>query len=286
MSQYIVVSGDTLISIAATQCSGSLTWQQIAVDNQLANPDVIQVGQVLTLNCVGTAPIPAPNVLHWGVDSAGRASSLFDTIAQADGAPQFWGRYIGGSFALTSQEANFVFTHSHGTCRILVIYNGAKPSIVATSFAAGVQDATNAINAAKALGVPTNQGIVIYADIEASWKPSAAWILGWWSTMKASVYGNEGGFYCNPGGNFSNGLCAAINDPSNRDSHGQPLYRPVLYSSEPENVPCSFDRSFFRPGFPLCCTADSVRIWQYHETCGSVDMDLATEVGYATMWHS
>ena len=57
---YTVMQGDTLVHIAARECNNSITWQQIAADNNISNPNLIQVGQQLILNCADNAPSPAP----------------------------------------------------------------------------------------------------------------------------------------------------------------------------------------------------------------------------------
>lgn len=56
VGSYTVRSGDTLSSIAQ---QFNTSWQQLARDNRIANPDVIQVGQVLKVP-VGSAAKPAP----------------------------------------------------------------------------------------------------------------------------------------------------------------------------------------------------------------------------------
>ena len=58
---YTVQSGDTLSHIAAQECNNAITWQQIAADNHITNPNLIQVGQTIILNCPDDpAPSPAP----------------------------------------------------------------------------------------------------------------------------------------------------------------------------------------------------------------------------------
>ena len=129
---------------------------------------------------------------------------------------------------------------------------------------------------------------------------SPGWMLGWWTTMSLSVYANPGGFYCNPlptnASFFGNSFCSAITNPTNVSLNGGLLFDPPLYSSEPQNVGCSFNKSSFQPAFPSCGPiatpfTGSV-IWQYATTCyqdidpqnGLVDKDLANDKGYATRW--
>jgi Domain of unknown function (DUF1906) len=237
---------------------------------------------------------------YWGVDSATSTNkivtgnlTLFDYITQEAGqVPQFWGRYIGGAYALTQEEVDFIATQSQGMCKILVVYNGASPASVAGDGQSGANDATQALTAAQSLGIPCN--VWIYADIEAGWKVNPAWILGWWETMAASDYANPGGFYCNPlpwnAPNFNDPLYSAWTtavDPVD----SSPLYCPPLYSCQ-RQMGCSFDLSTFQPAEPPWYPGSAV-IWQYAlgsliPQCynGYVDLDLANDTGYATMWGS
>lgn len=65
---YTVRQGDTLVGIAKRECGNSTTWQQIADDNNISNPNLIQVGQKLILNC-DCGPAPAGTFVQ-GVDAS------------------------------------------------------------------------------------------------------------------------------------------------------------------------------------------------------------------------
>jgi hypothetical protein len=109
--------------------------------------------------------------MAWGVDSARPAnakaldgSSGFDSVTQTAGAsPIFWGRYIGGNFAITAVEAAFLQAKA---CKILPVYNGTSNDAgsVQGGIAEGQADANDAADAAQALAVPA--GVAIYADVE------------------------------------------------------------------------------------------------------------------------
>jgi hypothetical protein len=229
--------------------------------------------------------------IFWGVDSADPANSmaenqtLFDFIAQqCDRAPDFWGRYVGGRYALTAPEVQFL--HGKG-CKILVIYNGARnnPSSVQGGFQEGANDANKAIGATQALGMPS--GVWIYADIEAGWKPTAAWFQGWSDTMLNSQFGGAGGIYGNPNNanaaNFNVPYCDAYNSDSNMQGTG--ANAAYIFSSEPEpGCSSASGAPTYSPDMPPCNA--NVVVWQYAENCigGRVDQDLATDLGFASMW--
>src|SRR5207249_1949278 len=109
----------------------------------------------------------------WGVDSAQPANSmvqnqtLFDFITEQCGQPPaFWGRYIGGRFALTAVEEKFL--HDRG-CRILVVYNGTSnsPRSVQGGCCEGANEANKSIAASQTL--VNRSSVWIYADVESDW---------------------------------------------------------------------------------------------------------------------
>ncbi|MBN2303740.1 MAG: LysM peptidoglycan-binding domain-containing protein [Anaerolineae bacterium] len=67
---YFVKSGDTLSSIASRVCKGLITWERIADDNHIANPNHIAVGQKLVLKFKGASggEIVRPVKLAKGID--------------------------------------------------------------------------------------------------------------------------------------------------------------------------------------------------------------------------
>ena len=227
----------------------------------------------------------------WGVDSAQPANSmvqnqtLFDFITEQCGqAPAFWGRYIGGRFALTAEEEKFL--HDKG-CRILVVYNGTRnsPRSVQGGFAEGANDANKAIAAAQTLGIPG--GVWIYADVESGWTPTPEWFEGWSDTMLNSQFGGAGGIYGNPhktnAANFNVPYCNAFNgDPNMRGTDQDAAY---IFSSEPEpGCTTAAQAPEFAPDMPPC--NPNTVIWQYAENCfgGRVDEDLANDAGFQSMW--
>ena len=216
----------------------------------------------------------------WGVDSADPVNAAnWDTLLRLrNRAPDFWGRYIGGLYAVTAAEISFL--HQKG-CRVLVAYNGATASSVSGSQSAGQTEAATAIKAAKALHMPA--GVFIYADIEASWAPSVAWLDGWVTGIVASSYGP--GFYCNP---LSTHAFGGTYDKAYK-ANKSAFARTRLWSSEPEpyfGSECAKPPpEVFAPAYPTTNQSGTV-IWQYVESCvdAPVDADLANDHGMKTMW--
>jgi len=212
-------------------------------------------------------------------------ANAFDYVAQRAGvAPAFWGRYIGGRFAVTSSEAAFL--HGKGA-RILVTYNGAtdSPDSVRGTFAEGQNDAGKAASGAMALHIPA--GVAIYADIEGSWLVNPQWLEGWVAALAQKKYAP--GFYgdCTPTSPFAVSYCAARKaNPA--------LPASLLWSMEPElnssKCHAGSQAPAYSPALPAC--GESAVLWQYSEGCwedvmgvnAGVDMDLAMDAAMAVMW--
>jgi hypothetical protein len=263
---------------------------------------------------VDSSAYRANSELSRGRDS--RARRLFEYVADEVQAPSFWGRYLTpGRNQLHPDERDYLGQRG---CRILPIYNVPRASLAgATAEAAGRQAANDACTLARSFGIPS--GVRIYADLE-RWRVDPAWFRGWCATMYASEYAGMGGVYGNPavpnrategwGGRVDAGTSAASSDlwpefirnlaAGRRVSKPANLYiwsnRPLLGTPRTDLpasrvVPRSFDAS--RP-VTLAPLADTV-VWQYHMNThlgsghaagshGIVDLDLATERGYAEMW--
>jgi|GEM_PF-5437551 hypothetical protein len=66
---------------------------------------------------LAVAPVVAETL--WGVDSADPITpSFLGSIARALGTPDFFGRYLGGSYGMTKAEVDLAFSHG---IRILVL---------------------------------------------------------------------------------------------------------------------------------------------------------------------
>jgi Domain of unknown function (DUF1906) len=228
--------------------------------------------------------------MAWGVDSANQASIahggifFWDAVVRMAGMPPaFWGRYIGGLYALDLNEVNFL--HSRG-CKIAVVYNGATNSQASVGGGTneGTVDAGNAVRAATALGIPS--GVCIYADIEMSWQVSPSWLQGWATEITSQNY--VPGFYCNP-------LPMNIFNSSYSHAAGQEpaVAGSLIYSNEHNPNPqcrCGAAAPPFNPAQPS--GSGNTVLWQYSINCPvhgmpswvRVDMDLASDAALAAMW--
>lgn len=200
----------------------------------------------------------------FGVDSAEHANTvvsdgktLYDwVVSRAGAAPAFWGRYIGGNYALSSSEASFL--HEKG-CKILLIYNGATSTSVKSTN--GTADGQKAVSAARSLDVP--ESTAIYADIEQPWRPTSTWIEGFAKALYSGQYGP--GYYANTTtGYFNSPYTTAYNNDPTYVGDGSSL----VWTCEPEpGSSTAAGRPSWSPAPPPCITRNNITFWQYAEGC-------------------
>lgn len=121
----------------------------------------------------------------WGVDSASLTSSdMLSCVKENFGSPEVWGRYLGEkegvSAGITPEEVELL--HSNDI-KILVIWNHFTD---ATGYENGVEQAEQAIQEAKDLGIP--EGVAIFADIEPNYPVDSEFIRGWYEVVSDSEY--------------------------------------------------------------------------------------------------
>jgi hypothetical protein len=195
----------------------------------------------------------------WGIDTTSVVGSSF--ISQVEtasnpytyGTPQFVGRYFvwGGGTTLSASEASWLL----GNVGPILMLD--DPAGTVLTDADGTTDATQAIAAASALGVPG--GTALFRDVEEGDSVTAGYIENYVQTID-----NQGtyvpGFYEDPsGGVFNAEFCAA-------ESSVPEVANAPLYSSEPEELSYTFAQSqapAFAPAQPSC--SNTTVGWQYLE---------------------
>ncbi|MGX5515364.1 glycoside hydrolase domain-containing protein [Bacillus cereus] len=218
----------------------------------------------------------------WGVDSCEPANAkrqatnnkfLLEYVQDELGQPDFWGRYLttpcGPNGVLTSEE--IIYLKNNGV-RIMPIYNSIDPYNM-NDHIKGANDADKAINIASRLGILNPTKIIIYLDIEQSYKPTADYLKGWSETFfkRSDTEGVLPGFYCNTvTKNFLDPFCNAISDNPNLDS---PVAKTVLYTTQPQLSSCLKKDNIpdWAPTQPTCLVGEfidkGVQVWQYKIQC-------------------
>jgi hypothetical protein len=229
--------------------------------------------------------------LWWGVDSSGpiNAEALANVRSWYQGAtPQFWGRYLSGSYAIHDEEITFA-QQQHIYLYLLVldrncsICDGGRDvcgSDISASQA--IADAQLALQTARARHI--KPGATLFKDIEqigsCEGEPTATYLRSWYQAVKGSGY--RTGFYGNAYRQnyaFPRAYCAVIATDRDFATHV------ILDANEPEPAlgaprgtigPRTAPK--WAPDIPWCTPPGVVKIWQYGESTSGenyTDVDQA-----------
>jgi len=229
--------------------------------------------------------------MWWGVDSttAMSAASLANVQDWYLGGhrPQFWGRYLRGSYAVSRTELAFARAHGIYVYLIVTDHNCSQcggHDICGNDRTAGqaAHDVQQAADAADKLGLP--RGTVIYKDLEqvssCRGEPTATFLLAWDSALRKTRY--KTAFYGNTNQqnyDFPKAYCAAVARSSDFASRvlldmdePEPQLAAPRHTIGPANAPR------YAPFEPHCTPPGRTTIWQYGE---SRDDDNLTDVDEA-----
>ncbi|PEP90523.1 hypothetical protein COE95_13070 [Bacillus toyonensis] len=229
---------------------------------------------------------------YWGIDSCELSTysgpktnnkTLLEYVTEQLGKPDFWGRYIGGNHScpngvLTNEEINYLQSNN---IRTMLIYNGASKDNMLTE-QQGSNDAKKAIDLTATLAIDSaDHEVIIYLDIEESWKPTDLYLQGWSKTFFNSEFFRPG-FYCNTASpNFYTAFCSAkLVSPE--------VDKTILYTTQPQlnNCPTKEKAPDWDPIHPNCTNTSSldhgVQVWQYKENCLEelIDLNLMTSFSF------
>ena len=199
-----------------------------------------------------TLPAQAAAPTLWGVDSVTPITPAFlASIQSAYGTPDFFGRYLGGRYALTASEV--AVAASQGI-RLLLADQIPTSTHQVSGYATGQSEAQTAVANAQALGVPT--GVAIFVDFETNDAMDTPFIEGWYDALQAAGY--LPGYYANTvNGHFNSTYCAAV-------SADATYATAIIWSSEPEpGRSTKAAAPAFNPKPPPC--AARTLLWQYGE---------------------
>ncbi|WP_375488938.1 glycoside hydrolase domain-containing protein [uncultured Jatrophihabitans sp.] len=239
-----------------------------------------------------TAPsVHTPQGLWWGVDSTRSISST--TIANVRAwyrghpRPQFWGRYLSGSFG--TSRAELAYARAQRIYVYLIVHdrncshcNGGDLCGNDRTGAQAQADAHAALSTAHRLRLPARA--TLFKDIEqvssCRGEPTSAYLLGWYHAVRGTSY--RVGFYGNVHKqyyDFPRAYCRALaGDPSLGGgaelamNENEPRIGAPRGTTGPRNAPA------FHPQSPSCAPASATKIWQYGEsltTANATDIDQA-----------
>ncbi len=169
--------------------------------------------------------------------------------------PAFWGRALTGNDALTAEEAVFL---KGIDCKIALLLNDLTESAVSSNDG-GAKDGQRAVDAAIALGVPQNEGIVLFAEIKSDWSVNHNWMIDYAEVLTKN--GFLPGFIGNTDSskNFSfdrecGHFVEATQDVEN--------YHAVFWATEPETEKLA---NGWCPYTPSVMTPEQISFWSNSE---------------------
>jgi hypothetical protein len=266
------------------------------------SPDTIEPGTPIENNDPASTPdltpaleipVPPPVIdeakyvpaFYKGIDAVtpmdhpyGGQPTLWDFLGREDTFPSFVGRYIGSpnpNYNLTADE--ILLLHQRG-CAILICYNGATAQTVNGDYRAGLEEGKRAGLLARILGIPANNTVAIFIDVESGWPVTAGFIAGYHVGLMSCGY--IPGVYGNPlDPNFNNAYSEAYTSTPAMRNHS------FVWSNENENTGDVYPAAY-TPARTRANGANVV-VWQWVENTlgGLVDRDYATLEGYSLMYN-
>ena len=106
--------------------------------------------------------------------------TLYDWVMRQHKFPAFWGR---GLSALSADEVTFL---REKACKILPVADTLTELQVSRSN--GQEDALQAVEAAKALGIPQNRTVALFALIQPDWSVNHNWMISFAQTLWDNGY--------------------------------------------------------------------------------------------------
>lgn len=104
---------------------------------------------------------------------------LYGWVMRKSGFPAFGGRAITGGNKVTEDELKFL---QEKKCKVALYFD--ELTEMSVSSMNGADDALRAIEGAKALGVPADNGIAIFAVIGKDWSVNHNWMISFASMIR------------------------------------------------------------------------------------------------------
>ena len=109
--------------------------------------------------------------------------TLYDWVKRQKCFPAFCMRTLSGENKITAEEIEFLKSKD---CKIGLVIRDLTEAKIST--VNGTEDARKAVEAAKALGVPANAGIAIFAEIKPEWSVNHNWMISFAQAISANGY--------------------------------------------------------------------------------------------------
>ena len=109
--------------------------------------------------------------------------TMYDWVKRQKCFPAFCMRTLSGEHKITADEIEFLRAKD---CKIgLVIRDLTEAKVSGVN---GTEDAIKAVESAKELGVPQNEGIALFAEIKPEWSVNHNWMISFAQVVSANGY--------------------------------------------------------------------------------------------------
>ena len=109
--------------------------------------------------------------------------TMYEWVVRKNCYPAFCMRTLCGENTITADEIEFL---KEKDCKIGMVIRDLTEAKV--SGVNGTEDALKAVEAAKALGVPQNENVAIFAEIKPEWSVNHNWMISFAQTMANNGY--------------------------------------------------------------------------------------------------
>ncbi len=185
--------------------------------------------------------------------------TMYDWVKRQKCFPAFCMRTLCGEGKVTLEEIEFLKAQD---CKIgLVIRDLTEAKVSAVN---GTEDALKAVEAAKELGVPKNEGIALFAEIKPEWSVNHNWMISFAQTVSASGYVPAfiGNTDSSKNFNFDRQCSHYVEATRDFDCFGV-----VLMATEPK---CDKMPAEWAPYCPSALEPENIALW----SCGTTTFDF------------
>ena len=109
--------------------------------------------------------------------------TMYDWVKRQKCFPAFCMRTLAGDNKITAEEIEFLKAKD---CKIGLVIRDLTEAMV--SGVNGTEDALKAVESAKELGVPQNEGIALFAEIKPEWSVNHNWMISFAQVVSANGY--------------------------------------------------------------------------------------------------
>lgn len=180
--------------------------------------------------------------------------TLYEWVMRKNSNPDFWSCTLLGDNRVSEEEIEYLLGKK---CKIALIMRDLTEEKI-SSFD-GSDDALRAAEAAKELGVPANEGIVIFAEIQSNWSVSHNWMISFAQVLYKQGY--IAGFIGNTDSskNFNFGRQCSHYVEATEEDNG---FGAIYWATEPK---LGGEPEYWAPYCPSALTPDDIDLWECNE---------------------